>query len=93
MGVDFWEECKVQAVVGYGLEEYPKEDRIYSSSLAGMPDRVNVGAQLKAIREVVPPSVPVSAALDSLFYHTVGPSVANITEINGPRGIGKTIYW
>lgn len=93
MGVDFWEECKLQAVIKYGLEEYPREDQIYSARLANAPAKVDVGAQVQLIRGTVPLHVPVSPALDSLFYHTSGPSMANITEVNGPRGVGKTIYW
>ena len=93
MGFDFWEECRIQAMVHYGLEEYPKEDQIYSSHLSGAPEKISIGQQLSVIRSTVPREVPVSLALDSLFHHTQGPSMANITELNGPRGIGKTIYW
>lgn len=93
MGFDFWEECRIQACITYGMEEYPKEDRIYSPHLAAGPEKINVGEQLQVIRSAVPLNVPISPALDSIFHHTEGPSMANITEINGPRGIGKTIYW
>lgn len=90
MGIDYWEEARVQALLRYNVDGH-QEDQSYSTSLKGAPLEINVGEQRELMRAMGPFSV--SPALDTLFHHARGPSPGNITEINGPRGIGKSMYW
>lgn len=88
---DLWEECR-DFTLSVCNVEHVHEDKLYK--IGNIPENINVGEAVKRIKESFPHNIPInSPGLDNLYKHFSGPSLAMITEISGPRGIGKTLYW
>ena len=89
---DAWEAGKFLSQEIYKITQQDVEDQLYRCG--NFPELISVGATMQKIRASFPHNLPIgSEALDDLFYHHQGPSLAFITEITGPRAIGKTLYW